>query len=139
MQCGEAVFPESWFIEQVLLVFLFRTGKLVRTNFVVVSATLSGPEDPRHAPESVSEEGPHAFLELVRHCVALSVRHAKNSLLESLFGSASGPRLHLKTHVVRTAATLRVTAFAEFCCCVHAKYSELGASIAFPSVDCRKR
>ena len=33
-------------------------------------------------------------------------------MLETLFDCAPGPRLHLATHVVRTASTLRMTAFA---------------------------
>ena len=74
MQCGEAVVPVSWLVEQVVLVFLLRTDKnLVKTNFVVVSATLLGTQDPRQALESVSQEQPRTFLEIVRHCVASPV------------------------------------------------------------------
>ena len=73
MQCGEAVVPVSWPVEQVVLVFLLRTEKMVKTNFVVVSATLLGTQDPRQAFESVSEEGPYTFLEILGHCVALPV------------------------------------------------------------------
>ena len=47
--------------------------KMVKTNFVVVSATLLGTQDPRQAFPAVSEEGPQTFLEHVRHCVALLV------------------------------------------------------------------
>ena len=36
-------------------------------------------------------------------------------------------------------SSLLMTAFAEFCCCVHANYSELGASVASPSLDRRNR
>ena len=40
-------------------------------NFVVVvPVTPLGTEDPRQALESVSEEGPHTFLEIVGNCVA---------------------------------------------------------------------
>ena len=40
---------------------------MVKTNFVVVSATLLGTQDPRQAFESVSEEGPYTFLEILGH------------------------------------------------------------------------
>ena len=43
-------------------------------------------------------------------------RHGKNSLLETLFFCASGPCVHVETHVARTAATLRMTAFASLGC-----------------------
>ena len=68
-------------------------------------------------------------------CVALSVvncvrmvpvtapRQAENILLEILLGCASAPCLHVETHVVRTAASLRMTAVSEFCHCVHATCS----------------
>ena len=46
---------------------------MVKTNFVVVSATLLGTQDPRQAFESVSEEGPYTFLVFLGHCVALPV------------------------------------------------------------------
>ena len=39
-------------------------------------------------------------------------RHGTNSLLETLFGRASGPCVHVETHVARTTASLRMTAFA---------------------------
>ena len=121
---------------------------------VVVPATPLGTQDPRQALESVSQEGLDVFFfffEMVYLCVALSVvncvrmvpvtapRQAENILLESLFGCASGPRLHVETHVVRTAASLRMTAVSEFCHCVHAKCSERGASVAFLSVGRRNR
>ena len=74
MQCGEAVVPVSWLVEQVVLVFLLRTEKkMVKTNFVVVSATLLGTQDPRQALESVSQEQPRTFLEILGYCVALPV------------------------------------------------------------------
>ena len=61
-------------VEQVVLMFLLRTvKKLVKKNFVVVSATLLGTQDPRQALESVSQEQPRTFLEIVRHCVASPV------------------------------------------------------------------
>ena len=92
---------------------------------MVVSATLLGTQDPRQALESVSEEGPYTFLEILGHCVALPVSNycslrsnhfattcKKKRLLETLFDCAQGPCLHVETHLVRTAATLRTTAFA---------------------------
>ena len=39
-------------------------------------------------------------------------RHGTKSLLETLFGCASGPCVHVETHVARTTASLRMTAFA---------------------------
>ena len=80
------------------------------------------------------------FLSIVFRIVTITApRHAKDILLEKLFGCPSGPRLHVEPRVVSTAARLLMKAFAEFCCCVHANYSELGASVAFPSVDRRNR
>ena len=43
-------------------------------------------------------------------------RHGKNSLLETLFGCALVPCVHVETHVARTAATLRLTDFASLGC-----------------------
>ena len=81
IQFGEAAVP----VEQVELVLLCRRVRSVlwvvvpnclyplrKKNFVVVSATPSGTQDPREALESVSENEPHTFRDIVRHCVALS-------------------------------------------------------------------
>ena len=72
MQCGEAVVPVSRLVEQVSVSASVENTlkKLLKTNFVVVSATLSGTQGRKQALASVSEEGPHTFLEIVRHCVA---------------------------------------------------------------------
>ena len=76
---------------------------------------------------------------LFRMVTITAPRHAKNVLLETLFGCASGPCLHGEPHVVRTAASVPMTAFAEYFCCVRATCSELGASKAFPIIDSRNR
>ena len=56
---------------------------------------------------------------VVRIAPITAPRQAEKILLESLFGCASSPCLHVETYVVRTAASLRMTAVAEFCHCVH--------------------
>ena len=58
-------------------------------------------------------------------------RQAQQILLVSLFGCASGPCLHVETNVVRTAASLRMTAVTEFCHCVRAKCSEIWCICSF--------
>ena len=58
-------------------------------------------------------------------------RHAKQILLESLFGCAAGPCLHAETYVVRSAANLRMAAVTEFCHCVRAKCSEIWCICSF--------
>ena len=60
---------------------------------------------------------------VVRMVPVTAPRQARNILLETLLGCASSPFLHVETHVVRTAASLRMTAVAEFCHCVHTKCS----------------
>ena len=59
MQCGEAVVPVSWLVEQAVLVLLLRTDKKVGH---------SGKQDA-----SFSEEGRHTFFEFFWHCVVLSI------------------------------------------------------------------
>ena len=78
----------------------------------------------KHLNRFLRKDWTFFFFEMVYLWVALSVvncvrmvrvtapLHAKNILLETLLGCASGPCLHVETHVVRTAATLRTTAFA---------------------------
>ena len=134
----------------MLIVWVVVSSCLYENFVVVVPAATPGTLDPRQAIESVPEEGPLKLLEIC-NCGAFSVifvfrivtitapRHAKEIFLHKLFGCPSGPRLHVEPRVVRTAARLLMMAFAEFCCCVHANYSELGASVAFPSVDRRNR
>ena len=58
-----------------------------------------------------------------------ATRQANRQLLETLFGCASSPCPREEAYVVRTAATLRMTAFEKFCHCVQTKYSERGASM----------
>ena len=60
---------------------------------------------------------------VVRIAPITAPRQADKILLESLFGCASSPCLHVETYVDRTAASLRMTAVAEFCHCVHTKCS----------------
>ena len=60
---------------------------------------------------------------VVRIAPITAPRQAEKILLESLFGCASSPCLQVETYVVRTAASLRMTAVAEFCHCVHTKCS----------------
>ena len=86
---------------------------MVKTNFVGgVKQTLLGTQDPRQVLESVSQEQPRTFLEIVRHCVASPVFNCclhrsnhfattcfflKKKLLETPFDCAPGPCLHLET------------------------------------------
>ena len=58
----------------------------------------------------------YLFSTVARVVPITAPRQGKNSLLETLFFCASGPCVHVETHVARTAATLRLTAFASLGC-----------------------
>ena len=116
MQCGEAVVPVSWPVEQVVLVSLLRTHKKVGHSR---AHKIQG----RHLNRFLRKDRTRfsKLFHIVLLCLISIVvriapitapRQAEKILLESLFGCASGPCLHVETHVVRTSATLRTTAFA---------------------------
>ena len=130
MYIGEAASSVSFLVEHVELVFLFRTGKVGEEELCSgVSSTLG------HARSKASKllnrllkRDRTRFTKLfgiVKLCLFSSVarivpitvpRHGKNGLSETLFGCALGPCVHVETHVARTAASLRMTAFASLGC-----------------------
>ena len=126
----EQPYQYHFFVEQVELVFLFRTGKVGEEELCSgVSSTLG------HARSKASKllnrllkRDRTSFTKLfgiVNLCLFSSVarivpitvpRHGKNGLSETRFGCALGPCVHVETHVASTAASLRMTAFASLGC-----------------------
>ena len=130
MYIGEAAVSVSFLVEHVELVFLFRTGKVGEEELCSgVSSTLghARSEASKRLNWFLTKDCTRfttlfgivllcLFSTVARVVRTTATRYAKHRLLETLFFCASGPCVHVETHVARTAATLRLTAFASLGC-----------------------